>query len=92
LTFWEGFGRFRHGKIGKISRAGFAASHNAAKEPSAADFFWRLGEEQLRNLRDHCRSGCPLGSARFVKRLEQEAGRIFRPQKPGYHPKLLKRP
>ena len=51
-----------------------------------------LGEEQLRDLRDHGRTGCPLGSARFVERLEQAAGRVLRPRKPGRPAKLLKQP
>ncbi len=51
-----------------------------------------LGEEQLRELRDHGRTGCPLGSATFVERLEQVAGRILRPRRPGRPAKLLKQP
>jgi hypothetical protein len=49
-----------------------------------------LGEEHLRDLRDRGRSGCPLGSARFVEGLEQAAGRVLRPRKPGRPAKLLK--
>ena len=51
-----------------------------------------LNEEQLRDLRDHGRTGCPLGNATFVERLEQAVGRILRPRKPGRPPKLLKNP
>ena len=51
-----------------------------------------LGEEQLRDLRDHGRTGCPLGNATFVERLEQAVGRVLRPRKPGRPSKLLKQP
>ena len=51
-----------------------------------------LGEEQLRDLRDHARTGCPLGSGTFVERLEQAAGRVLRTRKPGRPAKLLKQP
>ena len=51
-----------------------------------------LGEEQLRDLRDHGRTGCPLGNAQFVERLERAVGRVLRPRKPGRPSKLLKRP
>ena len=51
-----------------------------------------LDEEQLRELRDHGRTGCPLGNATFVERLEQAVGRVLRPRKPGRPSKLLKQP
>ena len=51
-----------------------------------------IPEEELRDLRAHGRSGCPLGSATFVERLERTVGRILRPRNPGRPPKLLKRP
>ena len=51
-----------------------------------------IPEEELRDLREHGRTGCPLGSATFVERLERAIGRILRPQKPGRPSKLLKRP
>jgi hypothetical protein len=51
-----------------------------------------LGEEQLNDLRDRGRTGCPLGNATFVQRLEQTVGRVLRPQKPGRPSKLLKHP
>jgi putative transposase len=51
-----------------------------------------LGGEQLQDLREHVRTGHPLGSAAFVDRLEQAAGRVLRPRKPGRRPKLLKQP
>ena len=43
-------------------------------------------------LRDHVRTGRPLGDAAFVDRLEQIVGRILRPKKPGRPSKLLKQP
>ena len=64
--------------------------------PSFAD--WRgflnsaIQEEELRDLREHGRTGCPLGSVTFVQRLEQSAGRVLRPRNPGRPHKLLKRP
>ena len=51
-----------------------------------------IGEEETQALRDHCRTGHPLGSATFVQRLEQAAGRLLRPRKPGRPPKLFKQP
>ena len=51
-----------------------------------------IGEEELRDLRDHGRTGRPLGSPTFVERLENLAGRALSPQKPGRKSKLLKQP
>ncbi len=51
-----------------------------------------IPEEELRDLREHGRTGHPLGSTTFVDRLEQAIGRVLRPKKPGRPPKLLKRP
>ena len=49
-------------------------------------------EEELEQLRDHGRTGHPLGNAAFIAGLEKTVGRILRPRKPGRKPKLLKRP
>ena len=49
-------------------------------------------EEELLALREHGRTGHPLGSTAFVDRLEQTTGRVLRPKKPGRPPKLLKLP
>ena len=49
-------------------------------------------EEELRDLREHGRTGCPLGSATFVERLERVVGRRLRPGKPGRPSKLLRPP
>jgi putative transposase len=51
-----------------------------------------IREEETQDLRDHGRTGHPLGSAAFVERLEQAAGRLLRPRKPGRPAKLLKQP
>ena len=51
-----------------------------------------IPEEELQDLREHGRTGHPLGSTRFVDRLEQAAGRVLRPKKPARPPKLRKRP
>jgi len=51
-----------------------------------------IPEEQLRVLRDHGRTGRPLGDATFVERLEELVGRVLRPRKPGRRSKLLKQP
>ena len=51
-----------------------------------------IPEEDLRDLRAHVRTGCPLGNPTFVERLERMVGRILRPQRPGRPSKLLKRP
>jgi putative transposase len=49
-------------------------------------------EDELRDLRQHGRTGCPLGSATFVKGLERAIGRVLHPRKPGRPSKLLKQP
>jgi len=49
-------------------------------------------EEKLLALREHGSTGCPLGSASFVERLEGTVHRRLRPGKPGRPSKLLKRP
>lgn len=51
-----------------------------------------LAEEELRELREHGRTGRPLGSAAFLDRLERMVGRILRPQKGGRPPNLRKLP
>ncbi|MFZ5832675.1 MAG: transposase [Planctomycetota bacterium] len=51
-----------------------------------------IPEEELRELREHGHTGCPLGSTTFVERLEQTVGRVLRHAKPGRPSKLLKRP
>jgi putative transposase len=40
-------------------------------------------EEQIKALRQHERTGRPLGEDNFQKRLEKRLGRVLRPQKPG---------
>jgi putative transposase len=45
-------------------------------------------EEELRELREHGRTGRPLGSPTFLDRLESRVGRVLKPQKPGPKPKL----
>ncbi len=49
-----------------------------------------IREEELRDLRNHGRTGRPLGSATFLDRLEAMAGRVLRPRKGGRPPKLRK--
>jgi putative transposase len=51
-----------------------------------------IGEEGLRDLREHGRTGHPLGDAVFVDRLERTVGRVLRPKSPGRPTKLLKHP
>jgi REP-associated tyrosine transposase len=51
-----------------------------------------LREEELRELREHSRTGRALGSSAFLDRLEAMAGRILRPQKGGRPSKLHKLP
>jgi len=38
-----------------------------------------IPEDKLRDLREHGRTGYPLGSATFVERLERTVGRRLRP-------------
>ena len=47
-------------------------------------------EEELRDLREHGRTGRPLGSSAFLDRLESLVGRILKPQKPGPKPRPRK--
>ncbi len=49
-----------------------------------------LPEEELRDLREHGRTGRPLGSRAFVERLEGMVGRILRPLKRGPKPQPRK--
>jgi len=51
-----------------------------------------IREEELRDLREHGRTGRPLGNAMFVERLERVIGRVLRPGKAGRPSKLLKHP
>jgi putative transposase len=51
-----------------------------------------IREEELRDLREHGRTGRPLGNATFVERLERVIGRVLRPGKAGRPSKLLKQP
>ena len=49
-----------------------------------------MPEEELRDLREHGRTGRPLGSSTFLDRLERLVGRVLKPQKPGPKPKPRK--
>ena len=51
-----------------------------------------MPEEELRNLRNHARTGRPLGNATFVDRLEKLVGRVLSPGKPGRKPRFPKQP
>ena len=51
-----------------------------------------MPEEELKQLRDHGRTGHPLGNAAFVAGLEETVGRILRPRKPGRKRKLSRLP
>jgi len=44
-------------------------------------------EEELRNLRQHGRTGRPLGDETFLGRLEEWVGRVLKPQKRGPKPR-----
>ncbi len=51
-----------------------------------------LPEEQLRELRNHARTGRPLGDVAFLERLETLVGRVLRPRKPGRKRRFPKLP
>jgi putative transposase len=51
-----------------------------------------IREEELRDLREHGRTGRPLGNATFVERLEAIVGRVLHPQKGGRPSKTRKLP
>ena len=46
-----------------------------------------MAENEIAQIRKHSRSGRPLGTKRFVERLERRLGRPLLPQKPGRKPK-----
>ena len=46
-----------------------------------------LGQEEIKEIRSHERTGRPLGSSPFVAGLERKLGRTLTPQKPGRKPK-----
>lgn len=49
-----------------------------------------MREEELRDLREHGRTGRPLGSATFLEHLEAMVGRVLKPQKGG-RPSILRK-
>jgi putative transposase len=49
-----------------------------------------IAEEELRDLREHGRTGRPLGSSSFLDRLESLVGRVLKRQKPGPKPQPRK--
>lgn len=51
-----------------------------------------MDEAQLQDLREHARTGRPLGGASFVDRLESMVGRVLRPQKGGRPSRFRKMP
>ena len=51
-----------------------------------------IPEKQLDQIRDHGRTGRPLGDMTFLQRLEEIIGRILVPKKPGRRPKFPKFP
>ena len=51
-----------------------------------------MGEEQLRDLRNHAHTGRPLGDATFVERLEKLVGCVLRPRKRGQKTRFPKQP
>ena len=64
--------------------SGAAPSRDPAADPPADDLVLRAGssEEDLRTLRRHERTGRPLGSETFVRRLQRTLRRLLCPQKP----------
>jgi putative transposase len=50
-----------------------------------------LSFEEANLLRGHERSGRPLGSLAFLKRLENKLGRVLRKKQPGRKPKTKKK-
>jgi putative transposase len=49
-----------------------------------------MREEEIGDLREHGRTGRPLGSATFIEQLESIVGRVLKPQKGGRPSKLRK--
>ena len=49
-----------------------------------------IAEEELRDLREHGRTGRPLGSSHFLDHLESLVGRVLKRQKPGPKPQPSK--
>ena len=48
---------------------------------------WPPGEEEVKQLRGHERTGRPLGGVDFLESLEKLIGRALKPKKPGRKPK-----
>jgi putative transposase len=48
-----------------------------------SDFLRLSTDDELENLKQHERTGRPLGSGGFVEEMEKKTGRILRPQRPG---------
>jgi putative transposase len=51
-----------------------------------------LSEDELHSLRNHARTGRPLGGEAFLDRLEAQLDRNLRPKPPGRKPKFPKPP
>jgi putative transposase len=51
-----------------------------------------MPEQELRKLRDHTRTGRPMGDSSSVERLETLLGRVLRPPKPGRRSRFSKLP
>jgi putative transposase len=73
---------------------GFLTMASWSSEFGCNQWRWELGmapEDDVwaRQFREATSRGRPLGSTEFVERLEQESGRMLRPQKVGRPPKKL---
>ena len=47
------------------------------------DYLRLSSEKELKMMKDHEKTGRPLGSNSFIDKIEHAVGRILRPQKPG---------
>jgi putative transposase len=50
-----------------------------------------LSDEEVALLRQHERTGRPLGGSAFLKHLERQLGRVLRKKSPGRKPKREKK-
>ena len=83
-----GAGAVAPGREGRLPGAGFAVIEDCGELARLAPR--AVSDEQLKEFREHERTGRALGDDDFQKRLEKNLGRVLRRQKPGPKRTLIK--